>query len=152
MQRVKQGAVRTRQKAWRAVHTALFWQEVAILLVWVILTKMPAQVKSHLDPYMLVGIGSVNALCLLVMLRFTERWTARGAAIFSTLQGDATLYLAGGLVAFGVVWQPGSFADLARSAFIVGGPTLLVATLRWVRRKRREDRELERELEMEGTA
>ena len=152
MQRLKRGAVHTRRTAWRAVHTALFWQEVAILLVWTILTKMPEGIKEHVDPYILIGIGVVYTVCLLVMLRFTERWTARGASIFSTLQGDAVLYLVFGMLAIGLAWQPGTWLDLARACFVVGGPTLLVATLRWVQRKRREDRELERELEMEGTA
>lgn len=126
-----------------AIRHPLVAQQLAVVAVLVVFTVTPDEIKSRFDPYLLLGIGTVYVLCLVVMLLYTRQWTSRGSGIFSTLEGDATLYVASGLLGLGVVFDAHHYVDLARSCFVVGGITLFVATLLYVREKRRERNQID---------
>ncbi len=104
----------------------------AIWAVLIIRGSTPFQ-----DKWILLFIGSIFALCSIVMILGTRYWTFRGLGLWGTVTADAMFYLSLAFPQWGITEPPSNdYFNIVRAFFVGGGILLLCGLLLWMWRTR----------------
>lgn len=105
------------------------------LIVFLVLQVMSEATKEKLDPYIIGLIGLTLMVAGVVMLVFTNTWSARAMGIMSTALGTSVIYLGSLMVHTypGAITVLPELRDAGRSLLVVGGPLFAYGIIMWVR-------------------